>query len=110
MILCAPRGMLALQKPQQLAALNFLAGCLQQERAAAARPYQLVDLPQQISGNQNVRPMCACHMCIRSVTCAWKTVKHPRKAGIRSVRSVLALQDRARAPARPDSPQGSAAL
>ena len=73
MVFRCPSGLLALQKMQQLPALHFLAGGLQQKSAAAARAYQSVDFPQKVTGNQNVRSLCAFHMCILSV---------PLRAGI----------------------------
>jgi len=66
-ILRSPRGLLAFQKTQQLAALNFLASRLQQKSAAPARPHQIIDFLQQIAGDQDVCSLCACHMCLISV-------------------------------------------
>jgi len=57
-ILRSPRGLLAFQKTQQLAA---------QKSAAPARPHQIIDFLQQIAGDQDVCSLCACHMCLISV-------------------------------------------
>ena len=62
-----PSGMFTLQKPQQLAALYFLPGGLEQKGAAPARPYQIIDFLQEIAGDQDVCSLCACHMCVISV-------------------------------------------
>lgn len=67
MILRFPGGLFTLQKPQQLAALYFLPGSLEQKGATPARPYQIINFPQQIAGDQDVCSLCACHMCIISV-------------------------------------------
>jgi hypothetical protein len=48
-----------------------LACGFQQKSTASTRPHQIVDFPQEIARNQNVRSLCVCHMCISSVPRPW---------------------------------------
>jgi hypothetical protein len=62
-----PRRIFTVQKVEQFPSLHLLAGSLEQESGAAARPNQGIDFLQQVAGDQDVRSLCACHMCISSV-------------------------------------------
>jgi len=66
MIFGLPRGVLAIEKMQQLLPANFLARRLDQEGTAPSGTDQGIDLPEQVFGQQNVGAF-GVHMCLVGV-------------------------------------------